>query len=183
MPVQKNIAGYLHYYVGKSCITPEGQGLLNWVSGETLGVNVVFGLMGPDFDKTFAPDEVKPILRKLLYLSDVELLDIGKLICAIPNSGYEYESQIKRNGNSLGVNYASPGFISGNYFTIWDERNKRDKVGHIEVGWFGDIDKRKTRENWRVVSFHEVTHYLLSKGFDIFNLIESGLAIDSNEKK
>ena len=39
-------------------------------------------------------------------------------------------------------------------------------------------DEEKEYAAWNTTSTHESTRYLLSKGFDIFGLIEAGLAID-----
>lgn len=132
----------------------------------------------------FAEDSIKPILRPISDIGQAELLHCGKLLCAIPNDprgGCRFE--VNSCHNAVGLSYHSPHYITGQYFSIYNERNKPETIGHVEIGWYGDgkLDKRKTKELWKVGGCHMLTVYLLSKHFDLFGLIEKGLAIDKTK--
>jgi hypothetical protein len=125
-------------------------------------------------------DSIKPILRRLSSMTDDEILHCGKLLCAIPNNSADFTFEIQHHHNTIGASYSSDRYTSGQYFSIYNEKNKVDTVGHIEIGWYSDkIDKRKTRELWKVGGCHKLTHYLLKQRFDLFSLIDSGQAIDA----
>ncbi len=125
-------------------------------------------------------EDVFPILRPLSDITDEELLHCGKLICAIPNheSGV-FEHKFRRTSNTVGIHYTSPHFTSLNYFSIFNETDS--KAGHVELGWFEGMDKRK-KELWKVGGSHELTRYLVTQGFDIFGLIKEKLAVDKTKQ-
>lgn len=170
--MDKKITDYLHLYLGCE---------VEWWNGS--GVYI----LDPYYLSEIAEDDLwektKPILRPLSDMTDEEILQCGKFICAVPNEeGFSYE--IQRFHNTVGAKFYSGKFTSGQYLSIWNEKNKVSGIGHIEVGWYSDnkIDKRRTKELWKVGGCHELTVYLLSKHFDLFGLIESGLAIDKTKQ-
>lgn len=123
-------------------------------------------------------DYIKLHLRPISDITDEELLHCGSILCAIPNhESKEFTSKIKRSSNTVGAHYTSKHYHSVNYFTIWNETDKNP--GHTETGWFSGMDKRKTKELWKVAANHRLTIYLLKQGFDLFGLIGSGHAIST----
>lgn len=134
----------------------------------------------------FGEDDIKLLLRPISDIGQAELLHCGKLLCAIPNDPRgQYRFEVHNCHNAQGLAYFSPHFLNGQYFSIYNEKNKHETVGHIEVGWYSGnkTDKRKTKELWKVGGCHELTVYLLSKHFDLFNLIQKGLALDKTKIK
>lgn len=126
--------------------------------------------------------EVQLQLRHLSDMTDEEIIQCGKFICAVPNST-DFKYEIQRYHNSVGAKFFSETYTCGQYLSIYNEKNKAETVGHIEVGWYSSnkIDRRKTKELWKVGGCHEMTIYLISKHFDLFGLINAGLAIDSTK--
>lgn len=174
----------IHYYIGQRCVHSwytEGHEQYDraWVlTSIDYSTPNHYRIENPDDDFTWT-DSIKPILRKLSDMTDEEILHCGKLLCAIPNSNNDFSFEIKRHHNTVGANYSSVFYTSGQYFSIWNEKNKPDSIGHIEIGWFSDkVDRRKTKELWKVGGCHMLTHYLLKQGFDLFGLIDSKQAID-----
>lgn len=112
-------------------------------------------------------------LIPLSQITDDDLLKIGKMVCHSPNAGYEYESKIRRSGNTVGVTYKSAGLSTPEYFSIWTECNKPDNIGHIEIGWYesGKIDRRK--KLYRRGGDAASIVYLLANCYDVFGLTPS----------
>jgi hypothetical protein len=169
----KKIEDYLHHYLG--CEILVGDAVCTLIGIED-GAFVMSKLTG----RHIIPMRLtKPILRPLSDMTEEEIVAAAKFICAVPNEqGFEYE--IQKCHNTVGAKFFNHKFTAGQYLSIYNEKNRPETIGHIEVGWYSDnkIDRRKTKELWKVGGCHELTIYLLSKGFDLFGLIEAGLAID-----
>lgn len=178
----KEIKDYLHLYLGCEILFKCGnEEVVCNIINVHVGGGYALGTSkdGKAFNHYGGFDGGKLIIRPLSDMTEEEILQCGKLICAVPNEeGFSYE--IERSHNTVGAKFFSDKYTSGQYLSIWNEKNKLSGIGHIEVGWYNDnkIDKRKTKDLWKVGGCHELTIYLLSKHFDLFGLIEAGLAID-----
>jgi hypothetical protein len=124
----------------------------------------------------------KPILRPLSDMAEEEVIECGKLFCP---EGFNRGMTVKisSSSNTKGAHFQSPVYTSDWYYSIFTD-GKPDKIGHIEQGWLTPKRKsdqyaemKKEPQRWKIVSYHNVTVWLISKGFDLFGLIESGLAI------
>lgn len=179
----KKIEDYLPYLIGCECDFVTGEGTK--LSHKLLGVEVDYFTLDV-YKRQVIYKSIIPHLRSLSDMSEEEIRRCGEFICAIPNSlGENCRIEIKNSHNSVGAHYYSDKYTHGQYFSIWTEKNKPESIGHIEVGWFAyeGLDKRKKSEHWKIGGCHELTRYLLSKHFDIFGLIEAGLAIDQSKIK
>lgn len=108
--------------------------------------------------------EIKPILRPLPDITEEERKDIWKII-------------FKREFSSTGQ-------------TIWFKEESltaeprwvlMSGVERIGIEMNGDVWADSDLHKYKF-NPHEITHYLLSKHFDIFNLIPEGLAIDKTKQ-
>lgn len=185
--MEKKIQDYLHLLIGCDVLVQgeERTGILTGIMNGGYECEIQYRLLDNPHHLEEEPEsanylDVKPILRPLSDMTDQEIITASKFICAIPNEK-EFNYEIQRCHNSVGARFWSGIFTSGQYFSIWNEKNKPGGTGHVEVGWYSDqkIDKRKTRELWKVGGCHELTIYLLKQAFDLFELIPSGLAIGS----
>lgn len=161
--MEKKLSDYLHLYLiaGIYCETPMGVGkLIDMDVFEKFG----FG-MNPGYQKYFTED-IKPILRPFESMRGEEIMDIAEIVDCFPVgwqnvSDCAYVQEVDHPNKGLEVCYKDLCSVrltnKGDfYFT------NKDKTGAIYLP--------KTNEVFR---------YLLSKHFDLFGLIEAGLAIDS----
>lgn len=157
----KDIRHYLHYYLGQQCTHDEETGIIT----AKLIEYVLSGRMS----------NVKPILRKLSSMTEEELLSL--IMLAVPKhqkdapTPEDYDLEIFRNDGG--------NMVDGNV-EIGAQYSCGCYVGQITVTDCGTIHFYDEEKDVFVVYYNapELYHYLLSKGFDLFGLIESDLALD-----
>ena len=130
--MEKKIEDYIYMYIGCQAQTEDGIGRLNSFNHESGGCEIIFGITGPDFSKTYFADQVKIVLRPLSDMTEEEMQECGNMI-------YDFSDEPDLNK--------------------W-------KPSDFEIGLAP-----------------EQFHWLLKKSFDLFGLIESGLAIDKSSLK
>jgi hypothetical protein len=154
----------IHFYLGCQCVdawfpSEHEQYEKGW---KLLAIDIEspkpYGLNNGEFDTWTA--EIKPILRPLSSMTEEEMKEIWKIIFHRDFVGNniiwfnkESNSSAKRWVLSSGV-----------------ERLGIEMTGHI----WADSDLHHFKYNP-----YFTTQYLLSKHFDLFNLIESGQALDA----
>lgn len=150
---------YIQYYLGCECTTS-----LNGYMATLLGVDRHYDMplkitqeIGIFHVKY---EEVKPILRRLEEISGMELRDIYRLI---------FKREFPATGNIV---FRKDTSLSSD--PRWVLSTGCDRVG-VEVSGhvWADCDLHHYKFNQ-----HEVTRLLLNKRFDLFGLIDAGLAID-----
>ncbi len=172
----KPITDYLHLYLGTVCVKHEAT--FNYQKSEHRTLTAGF-LNEIENYPQFA-HSVKLVLRPVSKMTDDELKKCALILLHIPKKTNNFIFEIHRHSNSVGGACYSPHFLSGQYFSIWNETDKNP--GHCEVGWYQterEIKEHpKMNRSWVVGAQHELTVYLLKQGIDIFNLIKQGLAIE-----
>lgn len=169
----KDIHEYLAYYIGQPCQTDQGSGTIEGVNdtdscGGTWAVRI-----GEDYEMFTENDceWVKPILRRLSDMTEQEALHIGKL--AFFDSDMKYPDSdytVKKTGITIELPSAYAVSINND----WYERE-------IRIGFnTGNIWNRPDQHIYeRIYNQPQIFHYLLKQGFDLFGLIDAGLAIDA----
>lgn len=182
-----NSAGdFLHLYLGCPVLVTPYEGAsyecklcgvsIEKVGGETEVKVQVFEDDGPDGyeghgHKWFDADEVELILRKIETMTDEECIAVGEIAIGT------YDSVKFRVEKKL---------TSSEKFAFWKVHKEHrgygksltiDEVGEIDV-----YDRHDDGTHTIYMNQHFVTMYLLSRGFDLHRLIDSGFAIDSTER-
>lgn len=162
----RNIKDFLHLYLGcevenypyKKYEGIETQpkrmiGLLVGVIGEYAHIQNK-DVFGKDWDIIKEPiADVKPLLRPLSSMTEEEAIELVKLS--------EWESY-------------------GDHPHIRNYKTYKNNFDHLVVSWGEGLREKNIPENKKVFAPNEF-QFLLSKHFDLFNLIESGLAIDKTK--
>lgn len=167
----KDIKDYLPYYIGQKCKTDQGVGIIE-------GVNVTDSCAGTwavtlDEDSEVYTENdcewINLVLKRLCDMTDSEALHIGMLAMFdrdmnYPDTDYKVwrpeSATVDKTPNCCAVRISNDwydieiriGFISGNIWLV---------------------------EGSRIYNQPKIFHYLLKQGFDLFGLIDAGLAIDS----
>lgn len=119
--------------------------------------------------------EVKPILRRFQDMTEQEAHDIAEL-------GTRFEGRTKFQLQSLDVT-SLQAYIRVTYTTV-TKLNSGDRTDnwHEQIVIGSDSIYKRDFKDWRdrscATNEFQITAFLLSKSFDLFNLIDSGLAID-----
>jgi hypothetical protein len=118
--------------------------------------------------------EIKLVLRKLEDMAEAEALHIGKLAffdrdMKYPDSDYK----MKKTGITIELPSAYAVSINNDWF------EKEIRIGFNT----GNIWYSGGESNERVNNQPQIFHYLLTQHFDLFNLIDAGLAIDAKTIK
>lgn len=163
--MSKDIKEFIHYYLGQQFMMTKPA--YHAVHEFGLSSDTPFAMSGK-FADYFHGDavsaEVKPILRKLESMSEEEMRELllhgfgdSKDIVLQEVDEFKFHvNEAKRdNKHGVGIGYAMI---------------KRGKQYHS-----GSLSFTKLKP--------EQFHYLLSRGFDLFNLIDEGLAIDKETLK
>lgn len=153
----KNIKDYLHLYLGCEC-TVEWKPFMNRNDSRHLIDGWVLQMSHN------ATESIKPILRPLSDMTEEEAIDIAIIMYGQPDS-VKWRMEDK-----------------GNYFNVYRKHYAEsftiDKAS-------GDIDRYSKGDGGMdldvTLQHHFITAYMLSKGFDLFGLIEAGLAIDKTK--
>lgn len=181
----KEIKDYLHLYLGCECVVEqdlemEGFETRTLTTASILGKKNQFLTLigGSSVQKPFAAEEIKPILRPLSDMTEEEM--IGLLQSMVPQdmetkpTDEDYDLEMFRNDEGLMVD--GDVAVGANITCIC-------YVGQIAIRESGDIDMfDEDGKPERVINQPAGFHYLLSKHFDLFGLIESGLAIDKTKQ-
>jgi hypothetical protein len=147
---------HLHYYLGCDYWTNNSQGNLN---AKTL----------PDvIDMVKRGMDVRLHLRRLEDMTEEEALTLAKI--------YSGSDKIKRTTGTV-----------NNFFYFFCEFKFGEKgvcetlIMHKGEAWYQHyFDKRPKRgRGHNIVNQFEGAHYLLCQHFDLFNLIDNGLALDA----
>jgi len=184
--MEKNIKDYLHLYLGCEC--------------QKMGqpdASLIFKLTGISYDDTqniwwayFAAteemyahiDDVFPILRPLSDMTEEEVRDIVNILLRKPKENLKIEWTPDRSYVSVRygqwlpqTDYDKEGWEScdlaiciSSDFTIYNHAYYKKGNG-------------TGVSNEPLYHQHDATKYLLSKHFDLFGLIEAGLAIDKTK--
>jgi hypothetical protein len=176
-----------HLYLGSECMAVIGDelapvGKLRGITDSETEPGKVVAICGDTFSE-FYIEEVKPILRKLSSMTEEEFhglaqsffndekLTFGK------DSTYWYACT-----REIDPEYEGEVIEHINEACDDDPENVimcciRSKA--ITYGW---IEYDEKYHGFSTTEQAEVFQYLLSKGFDLFNLIPEGLALDSDSK-
>lgn len=160
-----NIKDYIHYYIGQRCLNTffaPGHEMYNvgWIltGFDTESVHP-FRLTDIEGERYTWTDSVKPQLRRL---SDMTEEDLKKMVnefalIDLSNCQYEYETVEGKWVNAIenGVVVTSLEVLDGDYVSMM----------------------HKDDEMMPMVPQSKAFHYLLKQGFDLFGIIDAGLAI------
>lgn len=140
---------YLHYYMGCKAITTDDNEQAELVGVSDDNAHLVHD--GTGSYGTCDISGVKPILRRLEDMTEVEGVDLAKL---------QHNPTRHKDIEVLYIKTEHLHYIDG---TRWSG----DGVSEYNE-YFVDFSQMKADQ----------FHYLLSKGFDLFGLIDAGLAVD-----
>lgn len=181
MSKEKNIKDYLHLYIGCKIQYPDTDGSM--IIAKLTGVSCGDGVETTYIEQqlpgkaigdylSWEPNghhksdalHLKPLLRPISDMTEEEATRIAIIMYGQPDS-VKWRMEDK-----------------GNYFNVY----RRHYVESFTIDKAsGDIDRY---EKWDgeteiqiTLNHHFITHYLLSRGFDLFGLIEAGLAIDKTK--
>lgn len=165
--MSKDIKGFLHLYAGHiDCVTDSG------TIGRLITVNTEAGIavirINPEMGQTISKlySELKPILRNLSSMTEEE----AKSIHSIQHGGHpdtytRHEFDIRRAGSGWSIvrlDSMDIKLIVTDHGNLWKAIEEDGNPPHVEPMQYQN----------------EIFRYLLSKGFDLFGLCESGLAIE-----
>lgn len=178
--MEKKIQDYLHLYLGQRCKISSEDDRDGWE--QDLTAEVLLKQMDDDEYKW-----VQPLLRPL---SDIENTELEQLVQIL----------LRKDDVHVVIERSDEGdFIMATYNTVYPEtdfdKERYDKlqmrltlsnIHHsfsIQNNWDYVKGNGTGISNQQLFNCHEITRYLLSKGFDLFNLIPEGLAIDATTLK
>lgn len=159
--MEKNIKDYLHLYLG--CEVGIKDGGILYGNEKMTEINTYGYVHLYERDGYWPIDQIKPILRPLSDMSEEERKELWK---------YIFKREFNENGIIVfrkdRTTSTEPRYVMSSGL----ERLGIEMNGTI----WADSDLSPFKHNQ-----HEVTLWLLSKRFDLFGLIESGLAIDKTK--
>ena len=181
--MKKNIKDYLHLYLGCEMKSTGGRkGKLVDV-GETICV-VVYDNDDPR-GRVIYHDWIKPILRPISDMNSDEAEHFAWLCLNSPHAPKDFE-KIDKDEIQIELVHNDGGLMLDDDVDIYINVSCRCMDGYIAImkdGRIGIANESDipTREMQPVDDVYGKVHWLLKKGFDLFGLIESGLAIDKTE--
>lgn len=122
--------------------------------------------VGLDHFHEWYVEETKPVLRQIDSLTEVEAVEIAIIMHGKPDS-VKWRMQDCGKYFSIGRNH----YVDS--FTI-------DKASG-EIDRYQYDSETKASELQTTLNHHLITFYMISKGFDLFGLIDSGLAIEKSK--
>lgn len=170
--MEKNIKDYLPYYTGQF-LHVESYGTYKLVAYDQM--QELYGIKhGTKAIWHPITNEFKLILRKLESMTKDEMIELLLSMCP-PDmkdkptpEDHDLDMFYNDGGNMVDGNVA----VGANYTCICYE-------GQIAIRYNGDIHLfDEAGDHEMVVNQTAAFHYLVSKGFDLFNLINSGVAIE-----
>lgn len=176
-PVKK-IEDYLHYYYMGLCeeaIIVPGQDAL-FVPG-IISVRTIYNVAAK-------LSIVKPILRPLSDMTKEEA-EYFAWICMDSKNRLDSESRIAQEEIDIELVFNDDGLMLDNDIEVYIGVTCRCFEGAVILRKDGSIcveDDEGVKQE-PIDNIAEKVHYLLSKGFDLFGLIEAGLAIDKTTLK
>lgn len=151
----KDIKDYIHLYFGCEFIYGEGTFIRkNWVGIEE--GNLLWGA------HEFPISSIKLVLRRLESFTEQELVNIFKKISLLDLSECQFEHGISKD--LRWVNAIMDGAVI----------DAMEYDGHLFYAMNNDGTFDPINSQW------EIAAILLKYGFDLFNLIDSGLALDKD---
>lgn len=150
--MSKNIAEFLHYYIGQKCLI-NNEVLENKIDTIT-HINSNGDIAGNEYE--WLAKDGQPILRKLEDMTEEEMRGLYRvkgIWAYIPEAHIKTIGFDKSNKNCITYSYDGP---------------------EGGTGWRCGSESMYLNQLWPIQF-----HYLISKGFDLFNLIDAGLAIDA----
>lgn len=195
--MSKQLKDYLHLYLGCECIIGDKKGKLTAMQSKPFDQAVFRSDEDSRMGHLVSVDKIKPILRPLSDMTDKEWLHIFSLARGIviqDDSIYKIE---KHSNNEVCIRISLAQFL----LSCQEHHNADVRVpkgvsfrlkyfytsNSLEVTEVG-INEAKNEftpmtDEWDNFCFNqsEIFIYLLSKHFDLFGLIEAGLAIDKTK--
>jgi hypothetical protein len=168
---------YIHYYIGCEVFHLNNERKFRLITYEQEGGDLV-GEWPSRRRTRFTPWElIKPILRKLEDMTEQEM--IGLLQSMVPS---DMEDKPKDDDYDIEMFYNDDGLMVDGDIAVGANFTCICFDGQIGIKKCGSIilfeeDKDVTRD--QLVNTPMAFNYLLKQSFDLFNLIENGLAIDS----
>lgn len=180
----KDIKDYLHLYIGCEVQYPDidGSTVIAKLTGMTNGDGIETTYLETQRGEDMVGDylawkengnhhsnafNLKLLLRPLSDMTEEEAIEIGELVIG------KYDSVKFRVDKNLST--------SGEfrYWKVHKEHRGYGKSLTIDENGEVDVyDRHDDGSHTIYIKQHFVTKYLLSKGFDLFNLINDGLALD-----
>lgn len=156
--MSKDIRQYLHYYIGQ----PYRYRYFDWEFHQwTVWTKLTLDRLKALDDLSI--DGIELALRKLEDMTEEEKKALFQEVSLISLSDYDFEYGEDEDSwfvNAIGAWGVVQDSIQWKQGVLWAQNNDKS---------FSPINPQS-----------DVFHYLLSKGFDLFNLIEFGIAVDSN---
>jgi hypothetical protein len=185
--MEKKLSDYIRYYIG--CKVQKGSDALDYPTIEGIdGDHVViseYSYKTPDCDNVFTRPRiwhtiafVKPVLRRLGDMTESQM--IGLLQSMAPA---DMEDKPTPEDYSLEMFYNDDGLMVDSDIAVGANYSCRCYEGQIGVKLCGSIvlfdetGKDVTRNELTNTPF--ALHYLLQHHFDLFGLIDAGLALDA----
>lgn len=150
---------YLHYYLGCNMTHKNNLGASYILHFDVLQIAISHGDM--------------PVLRRLNDMTELEAIRIGRLCFFDRDNGYP-DSDFK--ARKVGISTETPSVYEVSISNDW-----YDEV--IKIGFNTGNIWRCNGSRERLYNQPSVFHYLLTQHFDLFNLIDNGLAVDAKTLK
>lgn len=179
----RNMKDFIHYYIGQKVKNPYNAE--REIIGDLKGIIQDFAVIrnydvfgDPWSELTYVGfDKIRLILRPLESMTEEEMK--GLLISTTPK---DMEDAPGPEDYDLEMFYNDGGTMVDGDVAVGCNFNCICFEGQIAIRQNGDIDFFDENERAHLVNQTSAFHYLLQKGFDIFGLIPSGLAIANNNK-
>lgn len=167
--MNKKIEDYLHLYLGCECMVDGRKGTIEGVSTSSAGCSGNNPLIYFEDGEVSAGEEdiedVKPILRPIESMTEDERAAIWEIV---------FNRPFPQSGRTMIVDRETH-----SAHPRWILMSGVERLGISFNGY--DVWADSDLQHWKH-NQHEITRYLLSKHFDLFDLIPSGLAISSNSQ-
>lgn len=164
----KTLKDYAHLYLGQIMrYTGNGKPFRGTRIDEPLTVE--------NYHLMLFSNDRKLVLRPLSVLTEDEAIEIAEIMYGQPDSikwrmedkGDYFNVYRKHYGRSFTIDKASGDIDRYEKIDIVNEAGDRSEVSELET----------------TLNHHITTAYMLSRGFDLFGLIDSGLAVSKTETK
>lgn len=160
--MEKKINDYLHLYLGCEVMWENEEGTAG-------GTEILDGHL-IESAKRISGTIHKPLLRPLSSMTEEEAIECAKILNNRPPHYGINEADVTRYQKSIDV------VFTDNLDTVINIANNGDAlVFRNEMNGKRSIEARPANQG-------KYFHYILSKHFDLFGLIESGLAINKKEE-
>jgi hypothetical protein len=170
--METKLKDYLPFYLGNKVKVYDGRELV--VCGYNINSNYIQNILG---EETIKISDCQLMLRQLSSMTEEEALHVAWLTMDSQKLGDDARiSKDEINGN---VVYNDGGLMVDEDAAVVIDLACRCFEGQVCIRNDGDIELwNDAGEKLPIDNQAEKVRYLLSKGFDLFQLIEKGLAID-----